>query len=295
VQVDFDSLVFSLEDEDIDESVGGAAPWPEFWGTCADPHEAPDEASRLAAVGCILPPTALQPCPAPAPPAGPVQVSLAEVAASNLYSSMPPFGPADAGFMGLNGSRASTPLIASEAPAATGFQTVALTSSPSEVASLLEAVKDALLSSPEALELRLTESPLRMTTSIRVILKGGGGDSAGDTQAGTNDRVVFEALNRAKDALLTASAYAETAYVLGYASNPFQDSWDCGFWATIVCLPTAQQDMACWETYEKGFCPRRATCRWTHPKESEKFRLRVVASLHSPDEGGSTSHRPQSP
>lgn len=80
-----------------------------------------------------------------------------------------------------------------------------------------------------------------------------------------------------KDALLEASWRAEGTHVLGYGlKNPFRDEGrSAGFSATLSYLPPETADEACWDSYEKGFCPRRSQCRWRHPDLDTSNRIRV--------------------
>lgn len=95
-----------------------------------------------------------------------------------------------------------------------------------------------------------------------------------------------EVLQLAKDALLTFAATSQNTYVLGYEKTPFQD-WtsegsprQCGFQAVIGIVPAEQEATACWDTYQKGFCPRRAQCRWCHPEDRDL--VTVCCTLRSP-------------
>merc|ERR1719183_1285170 len=86
----------------------------------------------------------------------------------------------------------------------------------------------------------------------------------------------YWAFLQAKAALLNAATQSESTYILGYGDTPFKDLDPLSFSATIGCVPAAHHDSACWEIYEKGFCPRCATCRWKHPSETDMMRVIVM-------------------
>jgi hypothetical protein len=79
-----------------------------------------------------------------------------------------------------------------------------------------------------------------------------------------------------KSTLLEAAGQSQCTYILGYATDPFDDMDDGGFRARIGCIPCEQEDSICWDTYQKGFCPRLSSCRWCHPKQSDLVTLEVV-------------------
>lgn len=78
-----------------------------------------------------------------------------------------------------------------------------------------------------------------------------------------------------KSTLLEAAGQSQSTYILGYATDPFDDMGDEGFSARVGCIPCEQEDSICWDTYQKGFCPRLSSCRWCHPKSSDLVTLQV--------------------
>lgn len=86
-------------------------------------------------------------------------------------------------------------------------------------------------------------------------------------------------LGMVKNALLTTAEHSRDTYILGYDVKPFTKIDKCSFSATLSTIPDAQQKNACWDSYTNGFCPRRISCRWTHPAESQVMRL-VVRIQH---------------
>jgi len=79
-----------------------------------------------------------------------------------------------------------------------------------------------------------------------------------------------------KDALLNSAEQSENTYILGYGEQPFKNLDQLSFGASIGCVPAAHQDTCCWDFYEKGCCPRFATCRWNHPAETDMMRIIVM-------------------
>jgi len=67
-----------------------------------------------------------------------------------------------------------------------------------------------------------------------------------------------------KSSLLDAAAQSENVYLVGYLANPFCAVGEASFRATIAKVP--DEDNACWDFYQKGFCPRPSSCRWYHPE-----------------------------
>jgi len=84
----------------------------------------------------------------------------------------------------------------------------------------------------------------------------------------------------AKDALLTSAARSENTYILGYGTRPFNNLDTYSFSANICVVPQAHKNTACWDTYEKGYCPRCTTCRWDHPGEIDTMRVIVMVKIN---------------
>jgi len=88
--------------------------------------------------------------------------------------------------------------------------------------------------------------------------------------------------SKVKDALLLSAEQSENTYILGYGAQPFNNLDKMSFSANIASVPAAHQDTACWETYEKGFCPRCASCRWDHPSDIDQVRVIVMIQKATP-------------
>lgn len=86
-----------------------------------------------------------------------------------------------------------------------------------------------------------------------------------------------ETLTLAKDAFLAFTAGSPNTFILGYSTpSPFKDLCNSGFSCSIAVVPAEHQATACWDTYQKGFCPRLATCRWCHPSDGDLTTVRVI-------------------
>lgn len=129
---------------------------------------------------------------------------------------------------------------------------------------LLEACSEALLQDTCVLNVHLIPSPMGGISAVNVeVTPGALWDSC-------------RVLELAQGALLEAASHSEDVYVVGYAAQPFQEFGDSGFRAWISRLPAAYESTACWDYYMKGFCPRRATCRWCHPMAPDLMQLVVT-------------------
>lgn len=79
----------------------------------------------------------------------------------------------------------------------------------------------------------------------------------------------------AKSALLEAAVSSQSVYVLGYETIPFHDNGrGIGFSGTLAIVSCGSS--TCWDTYQKGSCPRGSKCKWRHPGRDEVQPIRVV-------------------
>lgn len=92
-----------------------------------------------------------------------------------------------------------------------------------------------------------------------------------------------------KSALVTSTEHSQGTYILGYDVKPFTKIDKCSFSTTLATIPDEQQRTACWDSYKHGFCPRRISCRWTHPSETQVMRL-IVRVQHEPSESQEVQH-----
>jgi hypothetical protein len=93
-------------------------------------------------------------------------------------------------------------------------------------------------------------------------------------------REVVKLLAVMKMVLLDAAASSEETYVMGHKNNPFKSMKKvprkAGFSCQLGSVSAAQHDSTCWETYHSGFCPRKATCRWCHPLNTDLVNVTVM-------------------
>jgi len=45
--------------------------------------------------------------------------------------------------------------------------------------------------------------------------------------------------------------------------------------SSMACIPDHAQDCMCWDLFRKGHCPRRSSCRWYHPQDSDIARIKI--------------------
>jgi hypothetical protein len=107
-------------------------------------------------------------------------------------------------------------------------------------------------------------------TGIVAAIKGGPGQAR-------------DAREVAKAALLETAARSDSVYVMGYLAQPFRDYGETGFKCWVGNLEHAKSDCACWDTFQKGFCPRRATCRWYHLGAPDLMRVIVQVQRRPAD------------
>lgn len=151
-------------------------------------------------------------------------------------------------------------------PSARPFQSVR--APPDEVMAIINSAVEVMSSGKEILDVRVRNEGMGGTTMIVAKSSSGNPDTSWT-------------FSFVKDALLNAAEQSERTYILGYGYQPFKSLDHCSFSTTICCLPTAHQDTACWDTYEHGCCPRRATCHWDHPSENDMMRLIVMVTKNA--------------
>jgi len=120
-----------------------------------------------------------------------------------------------------------------------------------DVHAVIASAQEAMLLNDHVKRVSLTPGPMGGATGLVAEVRGG-------VDKGSS------ALTAAKAALLAAAEKSETVYVMGYAANPFRDDGDTGFQCCMGHLPTSLRGNGCWDNVQKGFCPRRSSCRWCH-------------------------------
>jgi hypothetical protein len=141
------------------------------------------------------------------------------------------------------------------------FKSVA--AAPAEVTALIENAVAALSCCPDIIKTSVQHGGMGGTTIIV-------GESA------STDPDVSWTFVSVKDTLLNSAEQSEKTYILGYGNQPFNTLDYLSFSASVVCVPEAHQETACWEMYEQGFCPRCSTCRWDHPGKLDTMRIVVM-------------------
>jgi hypothetical protein len=136
---------------------------------------------------------------------------------------------------------------------------------PAEVSALIAKVVSDLSQGPDICDVQVSDGGMGGTT----IVQGKSSSSSPNTQ------VLFALV---KDTLLKGAEASECTYILGYGGQAFKNLDSLSFSANISCMPAAHHETACWDTYEKGYCPRRCSCGWTHPDDADTMRLIVMVT-----------------
>jgi hypothetical protein len=145
-----------------------------------------------------------------------------------------------------------------------------------EAGAVVSAARIAIMQSPHVIWAEIQESTTDGPTAT-IVAEIAPGACGVDTEA-----LNAAALAGAKSALLEAAASSSCVYIMGYLVEPFQEHGvesgvKAGFTAHLGFVPASEESRACWDTYQKGFCPRLATCRWCHPHQTDL--VKVVVEL----------------
>mmetsp|Transcript_4549 Transcript_4549/g.9369 ORF Transcript_4549/g.9369 Transcript_4549/m.9369 type:complete len:474 (+) Transcript_4549:181-1602(+) len=135
-----------------------------------------------------------------------------------------------------------------------------------EVSSVVYAARYAMLQCSDVLNVEVTEGGIGGTTTLIV-----------DMNEGTwKSLALLSTFEVAKSAILEAAENSSSTYVIGYLTDPFGDLGGEGFCCALGFVPAVCEATACWDTFQKGFCPRRSTCRWCHPGDGDLAQVRVM-------------------
>lgn len=141
---------------------------------------------------------------------------------------------------------------------------------PAGIQSVIAAAKDVLKSDPGVTGVQVTQGAM-----------GGTWTMVANTHAPSRNPRYLLAM--VKSALLSSAELSRDTYIMGYDVKPFTKIDKCSFTTTIATIPDSEQNTACWDTYKNGYCPRRMTCRWCHPSETQVIRLIIrVQKLFEP-------------
>mmetsp|Transcript_79321 Transcript_79321/g.140350 ORF Transcript_79321/g.140350 Transcript_79321/m.140350 type:complete len:349 (+) Transcript_79321:83-1129(+) len=145
---------------------------------------------------------------------------------------------------------------------------------PAGIQKVIQAAKDVLECDPSVGSVQMVEGAMGGTWTMIAHLRADAPKK--------NPRYYLSA---AKNTLLTSAEHSRDTYVLGYDVKPFSKIDKCSFSTTLATIPDAQQNIACWDSYKNGCCPRRITCRWAHPSETQVMRL-VIRVQHADEAVG---------
>jgi len=143
---------------------------------------------------------------------------------------------------------------------------------PRDMHNVLMATYALLRSRPNFLDVQMSDGKLGGTTTIL----------ASYARGSLQKFESIKMLSMLKKTLLDAAAKSQNTYVMGYSTKSFKDTGKAGFTAKLGSVPAAQRDTTCWDTYLKGFCPRKSTCRWCHPSDSDLMNIVVMLKEYEP-------------
>merc|ERR1719498_157417 len=139
-------------------------------------------------------------------------------------------------------------------------------SMPRDMQYVLYVVHTCLSSYRKIFNVQVTDGKLGGTTTI----------IASYARRSLRSQEMGKMLEYVKGAFLDAASKSESTYVMGYQTKPFIAIGKTGFSAKLGSVQASQRDTTCWDTYRKGFCPRKGTCRWSHPGEKDLMNVVVM-------------------
>lgn len=137
---------------------------------------------------------------------------------------------------------------------------------PSETRKVLKVAFDTLSARPKVFNVHMSEGILGGTTTI----------VASYIKGSLKPFQLAKTLSIVQMTLIEAAAASSTTYIVGYMNQRFNEVGPSGFSTRIGSVPASQNDVTCWESYQKGFCPRQATCAWCHPQSKDLAVVVVV-------------------
>lgn len=135
-----------------------------------------------------------------------------------------------------------------------------------EVSAVLRSVAQSLTFNPKVKSVHMLEGAMGSSSAINVELPP------------SLDHDDIQGISAfAKSTFLEAAAQSQNTYIVGYLGTPFCAVGDLSFRCTIARVP--DNTNACWDFYQKGFCPRPSSCRWCHPEGSNLMTVWVNLKL----------------
>jgi len=125
-----------------------------------------------------------------------------------------------------------------------------------EVSGMLRSAAHALSFDPKVKSVHMVEGTMGSSSAINIEL-----------QPACGSDILMGVSALAKSTLLDAAAASQNTYIVGYLETPFYAVGENAFRATVAKVPDS--DSACWDFYQKGFCPRPSSCRWCHPSAAD--------------------------
>lgn len=135
-----------------------------------------------------------------------------------------------------------------------------------EVSAVLRSVAQTLTFNPKVKSVHMVEGAMGSSSAINVELPP------------SHDHDDVQGISAlAKSTFLEAAAQSQNTYIVGYLGTPFCAVGDLSFRCTIARVP--DNTTACWDFYQKGFCPRPSSCRWCHPEGANLMTVWVNLKL----------------
>jgi hypothetical protein len=84
----------------------------------------------------------------------------------------------------------------------------------------------------------------------------------------------YDVVHIARRALEEASSRMESVCLL--SKRVQKDEKGYSMRSSLACIPTEVEGRICWDLYHKGHCPRKRSCQWYHPQESDMYRVKIT-------------------
>jgi len=85
----------------------------------------------------------------------------------------------------------------------------------------------------------------------------------------------YDVVHAARRALEDVTSHSKSVALLSKRVQK-DDRGGYSLRSSVACIPEDMVDNVCWDMFQKGHCPRRMTCKWYHPQESDIFKVKIV-------------------
>lgn len=137
--------------------------------------------------------------------------------------------------------------------------------SDARVAAVVDAIYIALASSGKAGNIHVDKNPQQ------------GPHTTISAEVQPEDESASDGYNLIQLAKQSAEAISERLSTIKLLSARVQKEHDFyGLRMSIAGLPENAKSDLCWDVCQRGYCPRRDSCRWHHPQDDDIFRVKVT-------------------